>query len=192
MILTVPEKKPGILTGILIYIIEKFLKKRIPLARVLIWSPRIALTSLRMELAIESISKKIPSRLAKLIRLKVSLTANCPFCIDMNSQDYDVEGLSKEDIFSIRDGNEDNNNSFTTEEKLILRWIESQTNTPLIFSEDLKLKLRETFDPKTLIIIAALGAKVNYWARFMQALGIQAAGFQESCPFLPETPQNNN
>jgi hypothetical protein len=102
----------------------------------------------------------------------------------MNSQDYYTDVLTEDDVFAIRDGNEDLTNSFSKEEILILKWIESQTNTPLFFSYELKNQLYQNFTPKVLLIMAVLGAKVNYWTRFMQALGIPQAGFQKNCPFL--------
>jgi AhpD family alkylhydroperoxidase len=188
MKLLIPEKKPGLLLGIVIFLAEKYLGRRLVLARVLAWSFRLAWASLRMELSIEGAAKRLSRRLARLIRLKVSLTTHCPFCIDMNAFGHQEDGISDREVFAMREGREGKEASFSLRERFVLQWIAAQSSSPLAFSTDLKEKLGQLYSPKTLITMAALGAKVNYWARFMQSLGVPPAGFYEVCPYLP--PEN--
>jgi hypothetical protein len=38
---------------------------------------------------------EVPRRLLKLIRIYISFLASCPFCIDMNADEYRESGLSE-------------------------------------------------------------------------------------------------
>jgi AhpD family alkylhydroperoxidase len=185
MKLLIPEKKPGLLLGLVIFLAEKYLGRRLVLARVLAWSFRLAWASLRMELAIEGAAKRLSRRLARLIRLKVSLTTHCPFCIDMNAFGHQEDGISDQEVYAMRDGLEEQTQSFSQRERWVLQWIGAQSSSPLSFSNELKAELGKSYSPEALIAMAALGAKVNYWARFMQALGVPPAGFYQVCPYLP-------
>jgi alkylhydroperoxidase family enzyme len=129
MKLLIPEKKPGLLLGIVIFLAEKYLGRRLVLARVLAWSFRLAWASLRMELAIEGAAKRLSRRLARLIRLKVSLTTHCPFCIDMNAFGHQEDGISDREVlrYAGRPGGKGGKLQ-SQRERFVLQWIAAQSS----------------------------------------------------------------
>lgn len=185
MRLVVPEREPGLLLRPLIWAAERRLGKRLAIARVLLWSPRVAIAALILELATEAATRKLPRRLAGLVRIKVSMVAECPFCIDLNTLGHDALGISAAEVMAMRDEGEPGLGSFSERETLLLEWVGAQTRTPLRLGDELADRL-SGIEPKVLVAVASLSAKVNYWARLMQGLGVPTPGFQDSCPFLPE------
>ena len=73
---------------------------------------------------------------------------------------------------------------FSPEEKLVLRYADGMTRTPVDVPDDLFVALKAEFSPKQLVELTSAIAWENYRARFDHAFGVEAAGFTEGafCP----------
>jgi len=147
-------------------------------ARLLSWYPKAALGSGVLEALV---SHREPSaRLLKLVRVTASITANCAFCVDMNSFEPDGAGVSAVELVALG-GDVTTVESFTPRERLAIEYARRISASPLVFPAALTQALRENFSERELVILATTAAQVNYWARVIQALGISPAGFTEAC-----------
>jgi alkylhydroperoxidase family enzyme len=170
-----------------VWIAERWLGRRLAAARVLSWSSRVAIASVRLELGIERAARDLEPRLVRLIRMKVSLRVGCPFCIDLNTFAHEAHGITTREVWALARSDEATLDSFDPRERAVLAWVEAMTATPVEIPTALATELAERLRPSELVRIAALVAKVNYFARFMHGLGAPAEGFQSSCAFLPPT-----
>lgn len=151
-------------------------------ARLLSWSPKVALSSGIMELFIADGKKDLDPRILKLIRIQTSLIVSCPFCIDMNSFDYEKDNVSEQEIIDLKNNvNLDSINSLSLKEKIALKYSRCMSVTPPIFPNDFINDLKKNFSEKEIVILSSTIAQVNYWARLIQGLGIPPAGFSEKC-----------
>ena len=174
-----PQKIPFILK-IGIWISKKVTGKDLLPARLLSWFPKAAVGSAVLESLIAKEDKDIDGRILKLVRIQVSFTASCSFCIDMNSFGYDRHGISDDEIFILKTGQEiDSVDSFSKKEKIALQYAKLISSTPLHFPEEFIDELKANFSEKEIVILATTGAQVNYWARLIQALGVPPAGFSD-------------
>ncbi len=163
-----PKKQPFILRFFLM-IAEKIAGRRLLPARILGWYPKGAFSSAVLESLVAHGRPDLPRRLLRIIRLRVSFRVVCPFCIGFNSKDWnkdltltELEALQKKDI---------NEDIFTEKEKDLIRFTDAGCSTPLVYSEDLRLRMKQHFTPKQLTVIALTVAQVNYWARLVEGLG---------------------
>ncbi len=69
-------------------------------------------------------------------------------------------------------------------EKLVLRYAEAMTRTPVEVSDELFGELRRRFDERQLVELTSAIAWENYRARFDHAFGAEAEGFSDGafCP----------
>ena len=79
--------------------------------------------------------------------------------------------------------------SFDEREKLVLRYTDAMTATPVVVSDELYAGLRARFDERQLVELTACIAWENHRARFDHALGIESQGFSEGafCPLPAST-----
>lgn len=185
MELLVPPREPALLLRPLVWIAERWLGRRLVAARVLGWSSRVALASVRLELGIERAARTLDPRLVRLVRMKVSLRTGCPFCIDLNTQAHEEHGITSAEVWALARNEEATHPTFRPGERTTLAWVEAMTATPVDVPTALSAELRQRLRPDELVRIAALIAKVNYFARFMHGLGVPAEGFQTRCAFIP-------
>jgi alkylhydroperoxidase family enzyme len=68
---------------------------------------------------------------------------------------------------------------FTPVERLVLRYADCMTNTPVEVPEQMFAELRKVFTPRQLVELTSAIAWENYRARFNHAVGAQAEGFSE-------------
>jgi AhpD family alkylhydroperoxidase len=154
---------------------ERVTGHRMEPARLLAWYPRAALGSGVLE---SLVAHHEPSkRLLKLVRVTASLTASCPFCVDMNSFEAEAAGVDSAELRALREGEENELATLTPRERAAIAYARAISSTPLVFDESLRAELTELFTEREIVIIATTAAQVNYWARTIQALGIQPAGF---------------
>jgi len=159
---------------------ERVTGRRMEPARLLAWYPRAALGSGVLE---SLVAHREPSRrLLKLVRVAAALSASCPFCVDMNSFGAAAVGVADAELRALRRGTEDELTTLTPRERTAVAYARAISSTPLRFDEDLRAELVHLFSEREVVIIATTAAQVNYWARTIQALGIEPAGFCE----LPE------
>lgn len=159
---------------------ERITGRRMEPARLLAWYPPAALGSGFLEALV---AHREPSkRLLKLVRVTASLTASCPFCVDLNSYRAEAAGVTEPELRALQRGEEDLLTTLTPGERTAIAYARAISATPLVFGDDLLAQLTRHFSERELVILATTAAQVNYWARTIQALGIQPAGFCE----LPE------
>lgn len=81
----------------------------------------------------------------------------------------------------------ESSDAFDPVEKLVLRYADGMTRTPVEVADDLFEALRAQFDERQLVELTSAIAWENYRARFDHAFAIESSGFTEGsfCP-LPE------
>jgi alkylhydroperoxidase family enzyme len=126
--------------------------------------------------------KDLNGRILKLVRMAVSFAVSCPFCIDMNSYEYEKHHITPDEIQALRGViSLDEAESLDVTEKLAIRYAKTISQSPLYFPSELIDKLKASFSEREIVILASTAAQVNYWARMIQALGIPPAGFSNQC-----------
>lgn len=155
-------------------------KEMLP-GRVLAWSPDISLGSGALEQYIEDgAAKNMNDRLRTMLRMRVSYLLPCPFALDINSWDYQRFHISTAEIDALRGVKDiDSIDSFSKKEKIALRYAKALSLTPVQLSQELLDAMRQNFSEKEIVAIAALVAKVNYWARLLEGLRIKPAGYTQ-------------
>ncbi len=118
----------------------------------------------------------------KLVRIQTSFYISCPFCIDMNSFEYEKCGITEAEVEALRtSANLETITFFSEQEKTALEYARAISKTPPAFSTELVKKLKEHFTEREIVILASTAAQVNYRGRLVQALGIPPAGFTSEC-----------
>ena len=159
-----------------IWVSEKITGKVMLPARILAWYPKAALGSGVLEALVAHEDGAMSQRMLKLIRMAASYAAACPFCVDMNSHEYRLVGITDEEAESLR-GDVEQVGTFSEREKLAIAYARVISQTPLKFHPDLVERVKSAFTEREFVILASTAAQVNYWARLIQALGIPPAGF---------------
>lgn len=67
-------------------------------ARLLAWYPKAAIGSGVLESLVAHKDGNLDERMLKLVRIQASFAAACPFCIDMNSFQYENQGISQTEL----------------------------------------------------------------------------------------------
>ena len=175
-----PEKIPFYLRLFIRKAEKNFQKELIP-SRVLAWSPKIGMGSGYLELYIEQGAAKIlDKRLITIIRMYVSYMVPCAFAVDVNSKDYKDFNITGEEIKGLQGLKEiDTIKSFSEKEKTALQYSFALTKTPVSFNGKLLEDLRRLFTKDEIVAISSLAAKVNYWARLIEAWRIKPAGYTD-------------
>lgn len=175
-----PEKIPLSLRPAL-RIADKKAKKEVLPGRVLAWSSKIAISSGLLELYVEEDAADcLDRRLIKLLRIKISYMIPSPFAVDINSQNYENFDITEEEIKYLQGVIEiESIESFSKKEKTALKYAEALSKTPIILNQMLLNNLRNQFSEKEIVALASLSAKVNYWARLIEALRIKPAGYTD-------------
>ncbi len=179
-LVTPPEKIPWI-TGIMLNSAEKEFGKELLPGRVLTWSTNLGVASGILEKYIEKGAGKIlDPRLIYLIRMQVSYYVSCPFAIDVNSWKYKDFDITPEEIEALQGRKAlDDVGSFSERERTALEYSLALSRTPVYFEGQLLGNVRHLFSPEEIVAVAALAAKVNYWARFIEAMRIKPAGYSD-------------
>ena len=156
---------------------ERISGKRMEPARILAWYPRAALSSGVME---SLVAHREPStRVLKLVRVAAALTAACPFCVDMNSYEAAAAGVSDAELVSLQRGTEASLATLTPRERAAVAYARAISASPVVVGDGLRAEIASLFSEREIVILATTAAQVNYWARTIQALGIEPAGFCE-------------
>jgi len=165
-----------------ILISERITGKTMLPARILAWYPKAAVGSGVLESLVAHEDGQMDKRMLKLIRMTASFAAACPFCIDMNSFEYQDCGISDKEAESLR-LHEDPEyvSTFSERERLAIVYSRLISQTPLAFPPDVVEQVKSVFSEREMVILASTAAQVNYWARLIQALGIPPAEFNEAC-----------
>jgi alkylhydroperoxidase family enzyme len=146
-------------------------------ARLLAWYPKAALSSAVLEGLITHRDGNLDTRILKLVRLTVSYTAGCPFCVDMNSAGW--QKLITPDELAVLQGRKPITEvqSMTDREILAIEYARLASSTPMKFPSSFMNDLKEHFNEREIVILATTTAQVNYWTRLIKALGVPPEGF---------------
>jgi alkylhydroperoxidase family enzyme len=176
-----PPGRTPVLLKLGIWFSEKITGKRMLPARILAWYPKAAIGSGVLESLVAHHDGKLNERMLKLVRMAASFAAACPFCVDMNSYDYQAVGITDDEVLFLRGQLEpDSVSTLSAREKLAIQYARLVSQTPLKFYPDFIKQVKANFSEREIVILASTAAQVNYWARLIQALGIPPAGFMES------------
>lgn len=148
-------------------------------ARLLAWYPRAAIGAGVLE---SLVAHDEPSpRLLVLVRVTASLTAQCPFCVDMNSFGSAAAGVPDAELAALQRWlgglDADVPASMDERERTAVAYARAISSTPLAFPPELTDAVARLFTEREVVILATTAAQVNFWARTIQALGIPPAGF---------------
>jgi alkylhydroperoxidase family enzyme len=175
-----PAKIPWF-SRILLNRAEKEFEKELLPGRILTWSTNLGVASGSLELYIEKgVAKILDPRMVYLIRMQVSYFVSCPFAIDVNSWKYKDHNISEEEIQAMQ-GKMDVRTvgSFSEKETTALRYAIALSKTPVRFDGQLLEDVRRVFSHEEIVAVGALAAKVNYWARLIEAWRIKPVGYTD-------------
>lgn len=180
-----PPKRMPLLLRLGSWIAEFRTGKPMLPARILAWYPKAALGAGIMESLVAHEDGAATVRLLKLLRMQVSFMASCPFCIDMNSAEYSRLHITNNEIEALQGLKQiDKIDSFSSEEKLALRYALALTKTPVKVNSGLLQDVLKTFSEREFVVIVSTIAQVNFWTRLIQGIGVPPAGFSEACSIL--------
>ena len=176
-----PQKMPFIFR-IIAWMTEKKTGLELLPVKILAWYPKTAIGSGILESLVAHGKKDLNKRILKLVRIQTSFFISCPFCIDMNSFEYEKYNITEAEVETLRtSAGLETIVSFSEKEKIALEYARQISATPLSFSTGLVEKLKNHFTEREIVILASTAAQVNYWGRLLQALGIPPAGFTLEC-----------
>ncbi len=144
--------------------------------RLLTWYPQAAVSSAAIEALIAHSDGRCTERMLKMVRMTVSFTASCPFCVGLNSEGWD-ELMTDEELRALQGHVELGAVvSFTAHERLAIEFARLVSQTPLAVPPEFGERLAAAFTEREVVVLASTAAQVNYWARLIQGLGCPPAG----------------
>ena len=163
---------------------KKVTKKDLLVPKLLAWYPKVAISSGVMESLVAHGKKDLSPRILQLVRMQASILPACPFCIDMNSFEYDRKNISEEEISALAGRIPlEEVTTFTRPERLAVAYTKLISETPVMVQESFMEEIKSAFTEREIVILASTAAQVNYWARLISALGVPPAGFTDRCDF---------
>ncbi len=178
-------KRINLLLKMGIRISEKMTGKRMEAARLLAWYPKAAIGAGVLESLVAHEENGLSKRLLKLVRMQVSFSASCAFCIDMNAAGFDREGITDDEIHALQGlVSLEDVASFQEQEKMALAYARELTATPIRIGTDTLEAMKRLFTEKQFTILVATIGQVNFWTRTIQGFGIPPAGFSDHCDIL--------
>ena len=177
-----PPKKIPFYLKLGMFISNKITKKDLLVPKLLAWYPKVAISSAILESLVAHGKKDLNVRILKLVRIQSSMSVDCPFCIDMNSFEYQESGISEEEMQVLAGRVEfEEINSFSTREVLAIKYAKLISQTPVNIPTEFIEKIKYEFTEREIVILSSTAAQVNYWARMIKALGVPPAGFMDKC-----------
>jgi len=162
------------------FIVRRITKKDLLLPKLLAWYPKAAVSSGVLEAMIAHSEGCLDERLLKLVRLAVSYTAGCPFCVDMNAQDWE-QLITPEEMAALQGRTTlEAVPTLQPHERLAVEYARLASSTPLHFPFEFIAELTRSFSEREIVILAVTAAQVNYWTRLIQALGCPPAGYTDA------------
>jgi alkylhydroperoxidase family enzyme len=157
---------------------KEFGKELLP-GRILTWSTDMGVGSAFLETFIERGAAKIlPARLIYLLRMQVSHDVGCAFAMDVNSYKYKDYNITEDEIRALQGKIKlAETQTFSERERVALRYAIALTRTPVRFDGRLIDDIRRLFSEQEIVAISTLAAKVNYWARLIEAWRVKPAGY---------------
>ncbi len=131
-------------------------------------------------------TRLVDRRHQALAELKAATVTACVYCIDLGSEVARRWGMTDEELLAL--ARYQTSPLFGVVDRLVLRYAEGMSRTPVDVPDDLVRRLREHFTDAQIVELTHLVALENLRARFNLALGIQAAGFSHSRVCARPTP----
>lgn len=177
-----PPKKIPLFLKLGIMVSKRVTGKDLLVPKLLAWYPKVALSSGVLEALVAHGKKDLNERILKIVRIQVSLTVSCAFCIDMNSFGYEKSGITKQEIDALS-GRIDIGKvtTFSEKEKIAIEYAKAICSTPINLEKKVKDSLISNFTEREVVILASTIAQVNYWARLIHGLGVPPEGFSDKC-----------
>ena len=97
-----PPKKIPFFLRIGIWITKRVTGKDLLPARLLAWYPKAAVGSGVLEALVAHKDGQLDERILKLVRMQASFAVACPFCVDMNSFQYEAYRISPSDLLVLQ------------------------------------------------------------------------------------------
>ena len=97
-----PPARMPLLLRLLLWMVEKRMGKKLLANRILTWYPKAFLGSGIMEGLVAHDEAEVPRRLLSLVRIYTSFLVFCPFCIDLNSREFQRKGISEQEILALQ------------------------------------------------------------------------------------------
>lgn len=165
-----------------IWVSKKITGREMLPGQILAWYPKAAIGSGVLESLVAHHDGELDTRILKIVRIQASFAAACPFCIDMNSYQYEETQITKDELLVLQGRKSvDEVQTFSEREQLAIQYAKLISQTPLQFPRAFIEELKRCFNEREMVILASTAAQVNYWARLIQALGIPPAGFSNQC-----------
>ena len=144
--------------------------------RLLVWHPRAAISSGILEALLTHRQGRLTERLLKMVRMAVSFTTSCEFCIGLNSQGWEAL-ISEQELGALQGKTAlDDVPTLSAAETLAIEYARLTSATPLAIPAAIGQRLRDSFSDREIVALAATSAQVNYWARLIQGLGCPPEG----------------
>jgi alkylhydroperoxidase family enzyme len=144
-------------------------------AQLLTWYPRAAIGAGLLESLIAHDDGRTDERMLKLVRMTVSFTVECPFCVGLNSDGWE-RLMTPDELRAIQGVAALADSTLTTAERLAVEYARLASATPLSFPPEFVARLTAEFTEREIVVLASTAAQVNYWARLIQALGAPPEG----------------
>ncbi|RZK89962.1 MAG: carboxymuconolactone decarboxylase family protein [Methylobacterium sp.] len=145
-------------------------------ARLLAWYPRAAIASGVLEALVAHPDGAATERVLKMVRMTVSFTVSCPFCIGMNSAGWE-QLMTADELLALQGLRPlEEVPSLTAAERLAVTYARLISASPLQLDPALGGRLKKHFSERDIVVLATTAAQVNYWARLIQALGCPPTG----------------
>jgi AhpD family alkylhydroperoxidase len=120
---------------------------------------------------------RLDMRLKQLAELRVAALVGCRFCLDIGSALVAKIGVTPAQVRELNDY--EASAAFSALEKVVLRYADRMTETPVEIDDHLVSSLLAHMDEAQLVELTAAIAHENLRARMNHALGYDAAGFAE-------------
>jgi len=177
-------RRPNLLLRLGVAVSEKVVGKSLEPARLLAWYPKAAVGFGVMESLVAHHDGRLSKRLLQVVRLVASFAVGCPFCIDLNGMGKERNRLTDEEVRAVArlaGGVEPDWPSTVTElERLAARYAMALSATPVL-PDDVLSEVTVAFTAREVVVLASTAAQVNAWARLIRGMGIQPAGFSDTC-----------
>jgi len=128
-------------------------------------------------LANDRFSRAVPERLKSLAMLRTAQLVGCEWCLDFGSwlaQNGDIPEADLRELSRWRESDR-----FDELDRLVLKYAEAMTRTPVEVSDEMFAQLREHFDERQMVELTFAIGMENLYSRTNWAFGIEGQGFSE-------------
>ncbi|MCE9499415.1 MAG: hypothetical protein K8R21_02770 [Leptospira sp.] len=137
-----------------------------PIAQTLSWYPRALIGAVIFEFFAPR-SKHL-KRTLNHVRLCVSFSVRCKWCIEMNSVQLKKNRITQEEL-GFLNGTGPRPLSITDAESIAIEYTRHICRTPVEIPSDLAKKLKRSYSEKELVMLSWTAAQVNFFSRLFQS-----------------------